>query len=149
MLPNVGPTAKRNVDTEAVLPLGKRADGEVLSPRRNRVSMPGLHRSTVLFKDFIHTWQNFFRVATDLLLAPHTSSKASEIFKKLQDSVLRLSMAWQAVLHESLSEPKIQHEIRISNFSHMITSYVNEWGSRNKVAWATSVLAFLNIRVFG
>lgn len=36
MLPNVGPTAKRNVDTEAVVPLGKRAEGEVLSPGRNR-----------------------------------------------------------------------------------------------------------------
>lgn len=140
------------MDTEAGLPglpLGKTAEGEVLSPKRQRVFMPGPHRSTVLLKDFIHIWQTFFRMATDLLLAPHTSSKTCEVFEKLWDPVLRLSMAGHVVLHESLSEPKIQHEIRISSFNYMITSYVNEWGSRNKVAWATSVLALLNIRVFG
>lgn len=152
MLPNMRTTAKRNVDTEAglpVLPLAKRAEGEVLSPRRQRVSMPGPHRGTVLLRDFIHTWQIFFRITTDLLLAPHISRKAGEVFEKLWDPALRLCMAGEVVLHESLSEPKIQHEIRISSFNHMITSHVNEWGSRNKVAWATSALALLNIRVFG
>lgn len=55
MLPNVRTTAKRNVDTEAGLHLGNRAESEVLLPRRQKVSMPEPHRSMLLLKDFIHT----------------------------------------------------------------------------------------------
>lgn len=140
------------MDTEAGLPdlpLGKTQRVKCCPQKGRGSSCQDLTEAQFPSKILFTFDRFFFRMATDLLLAPHTSSKACEVFEKLWDPVLRLSMAEHVVLHESLSEPKIQHEIRISSFNYMITSYVNEWGSRNKVAWATSVLALLNIRVFG
>lgn len=95
-----------------------------------------------------HVWQIFQNGYIPLV--PFIFSKARAVFEKRFETLSPGFPWWDKLSCINLClYPKMLAKLKIRISNYMVTCSFNEWGSRNKVAWATSVVALLNIRVLG
>lgn len=72
-------------------------------------------------KEISLTFDRFVSECPHTSCSSHFQQNMRSIWKTLWNPLPRLSMVGQAVLHKSLSKPKIWSELKISSFRYMIT----------------------------